>query len=205
MNSRKMNTNLIEATSAVLTVGDGRGFVINSQRGPLVVTAAHCLPFFPPCATMSYFEERTYQRLLGPLNEKPAVWAECLFADPIADLAVLSSPDTQDLYRQADAYEALLDSTTPIAIADAPAKGRGWLLSLAGTWFECSVEHINNERLWVGENAQPIEGGMSGSPIISDACAAVGVVCTGGEPSDRSASLNPRLWNDLPGWLLREL
>ena len=36
--------------NSVITVGDGRGFVV---KGPsnrrFVVTAAHCLPFFPEC------------------------------------------------------------------------------------------------------------------------------------------------------------
>src|ERR1700676_4429023 len=76
---------------------------------PRAVTAAHCSPFFPPCHGASYTEERTYQALLAPLGSEPSVWAECLFADPIADLAVLGSPDNQVLFDEADAYEALVD------------------------------------------------------------------------------------------------
>ena len=53
-----------------------------------------------------------------------AVWAECLFADPIADIAVLDSPDNQELFEQAEAYEALVDSTKPLTIANAPKMGR---------------------------------------------------------------------------------
>ncbi len=35
---------------SIVTVGDGRGFVVEGIRSDLlVVTAAHCLPFFPPC------------------------------------------------------------------------------------------------------------------------------------------------------------
>jgi len=38
--------------------------------------------------------DRTYKRLLGTLDAKElTVWAECLFVDPIADLAVLGVPD----------------------------------------------------------------------------------------------------------------
>jgi hypothetical protein len=29
------------------------------------------------------------------------VWAECLFGDPVADIAILSTPDRQEQYRQA--------------------------------------------------------------------------------------------------------
>jgi hypothetical protein len=86
--------------TSIIRVGKGRGFVVEDAerfarfgfRGDcLVVTAAHCLPFFPPCHSCSYLHERTYKALLGPLGQKPTVWAECLFADPIGDIAVLGT------------------------------------------------------------------------------------------------------------------
>jgi hypothetical protein len=77
--------------------------VVNYKHDRLVVTAAHCLPHFPPCHGASYLEERTYGKLLGPLGDKPTVWAECLCADPIADIAVLGSPDNQALFDGAGA------------------------------------------------------------------------------------------------------
>jgi hypothetical protein len=96
-------------TRAVLRVGDGRGFVVE-RRGYLghperiVITAAHCLPRLPPPYEhllqlptphpARYLEEETYPRILGPLGRKKlTVWAACLFADPIADIAVLGQPD----------------------------------------------------------------------------------------------------------------
>jgi len=84
--SIKVPKKIARLTSSVVTVGDGRGFVIEDNRHKrLVITAAHCLPHFPPCHGTSYTEERTYKKLLAPLKAKPTVWAECLFADPIAD------------------------------------------------------------------------------------------------------------------------
>jgi hypothetical protein len=35
--------------------------------------------------------------MLGPLDGEPSIWAECLFVDVIADLAVLGPPDKQEL------------------------------------------------------------------------------------------------------------
>ena len=49
-------------------------------------------------------------RLLGPLDVKPMAWAECLFADPVADIAVLGVPDEQYLSSEAAAFEALVES-----------------------------------------------------------------------------------------------
>ena len=102
------------------------------------MTGAHCLPHVPPCHGGLYLEERTYPKLLASLGSEPTVWAECLFADPIADIAVLGSPDSQELFEQAEDYEALVESVTPLKIVDAPEKGRAWLLSLDGEWVECT-------------------------------------------------------------------
>jgi hypothetical protein len=111
----------------------------------------------------------------------------------MADLAVLGTPDNQDLYEYAEAYEKLIGSVTPLKIADAPEKGRAWLLSLDGEWFECTIEVLNDSSLWVSNPAQPIRRRMSGSPIISEDGKAIGPVCCAGPEADMSASLNPRL------------
>jgi hypothetical protein len=141
------------------------------------------------------------------------VWAECLFANPVADIAVLGSPDDQALFDQADAYEKLLEPLAPFRIADAPEEERRcWMLSLEGEWFGCTVEHIKeiDGELWICNSAQPIAGGMSGSPIISDQGAAIGVVTLGSatelftpQCEDQYGTQNPRLVRDLPGWLLQ--
>ena len=208
----KMSEPTEQAKSAVLTVGEGRGFVVESLGNRVVVTGAHCLPHFPPCHGASYTEERTYAELLGPLGAKPTVWAECLLADPIADIAVLGSPDNQELFKEANAYEALVESVKPLKIAASPLEGWAWLLSLNGEWFQCAVEyqkHVDGP-LWVTNPAQEIVGGMSGSPILSDDGKAIGAICLGslvaGEDSASLAkgdSHNPRLTRDLPARFLR--
>jgi hypothetical protein len=106
------------ARRAVITVGGGRGFVIQvAEPNPnqkeirlmgkfrrprrwiksrVVVTASHCLPHLPPAHPAAFRHERTYQALLSPLDERiPLITTECLFADPVADIAVLSEPDDQ--------------------------------------------------------------------------------------------------------------
>jgi hypothetical protein len=40
-------------------------------------------------------DECIYKKLLAPLGQKPSVIAECLFVDPILDLAILEQPDNQ--------------------------------------------------------------------------------------------------------------
>jgi hypothetical protein len=123
--------------NAVLRVGGGRGFIVNYRAHfghpkPVVITAAHCLPKkLPPPHPARYLEEATYRRLLGPLAGKRTVWAECLFVDPVADIAVLGQPDDQALSEEADAYNELVAGLTPLMVADAPKQGVE-LLTLPG-------------------------------------------------------------------------
>jgi hypothetical protein len=172
--------------SAVITVGDGR-FIITSQGKRVVVTAAHCLPHLPPYGRESALKKRTYANLLGLLGEKPIVWAECLFADPVAGIAILGSPNDSALPDQADAYKALVESVRPLKIGKATELGSGRLLSLEGKWFECNVQCDKrfDGPIWVSNAAQPLIGGMSGSPICSDDGKAIGVACLadGGLPT----------------------
>ena len=80
------------AKQAVITVGKGRGFIIDGDPR-MIVTAAHCLPRLPPAHGASYTEERTYQNLVGHIGEaQQTIWGECLFADPVADIAVIGEP-----------------------------------------------------------------------------------------------------------------
>jgi hypothetical protein len=145
-----------------------------------VLTAAHCLPFFPPCASFSDLSERTYKNLLGPIGQKRTIWAECLFVDPISDIAVLGSPDNQALSANADAYLKFTEHVSAVTLRDARTAKRGY--SLRGDWFACSVSvqfaFDGRSSLWVKESAEGIAGGMSGSPIVADGHA-IGMVCTG--------------------------
>ena len=160
-------------------------------------------------------EERTYPNLVGPLGAEPTVWAECVFVDPVADLAVLGTPDGQELFAQAADYEALTEAARPLSIGSLTyvrkrvalskvrrpilgpprAESDAWLLSLGGQWFSCRVRSAGRT-LWIEEPEQPIQPGMSGSPIVAPDGAAIGVVSIGAGP-------NPELAADLPAWILR--
>jgi hypothetical protein len=213
--------------TAVVKVGvGGRGFVVGTKRERFVITAGHCLPELPPYHGASYIEERTFGAILGPLNGKQTVAAECLFADPIGDIAVLGSPDGQELYEEARAYEALVEGGVLLPISNPPlvraaipldfpgstgqtvlgpprAETEGWMLSLDGRWFRCDVM-ASSRTLWIANAADDIVAGMSGSPIVGNDGAAIGVVCISTE-GRREGGPNPFLPRALPGWLLSEL
>jgi hypothetical protein len=191
-----------EATHAVLRVGDGRGFVVAVRREhfpqPVIITAAHCLPLFPPAHSFSHLEERTYERLLGPLGGETTVWAECLFADPIADIAILGEPDSQALYDKCEEYARLVEAIKPLRIADAPEDGPALMLSLDQQWLPCRVKHYGGPTLTTSETKTV--GGMSGSPIITEDGKAIGVVVIGS--NSEVDGPHPRLMFCLPGWAL---
>jgi hypothetical protein len=189
-------------TSGVVTVGHGRGFVVESADERLVITAAHCLPSLPPAGPSFGLGTRTYGPLLAPREEEPRAWAVCRFVDPIADIAVLGSPDDP----HADDYKALMGTAMALSFGDSVRHPVNfWLparvLSLDGRWFSCTIRHYGGP-LWITHAAERVHGGMSGSPIVAEAGTAIGVVCTTTSP--REGGPNARLSENLPGWLLRD-
>ena len=165
-----------------------------------MITAAHCLPHLPPAHPASYTDERTYRHILGPLDGEPRVSAECLFVDPIADIAVLGSPDNQALFAEAIAYNNLTEAGGVLGIGTVTEPSQGWLFALSRQWETCTVDagEWGGRRLNVrGAPQAAIAGGTSGSPIIVNG-RAVGVVSCGED-------LNPVLATVLPAWLLADL
>jgi hypothetical protein len=204
-----------ELAQGVVRVGDGRGFIVEAKHSRVVITAAHCLPHFPPPAASVGYDERTYGNLLGPMDGSPSVWCELMFADPIAEIAVLGAPDGQELYAEHEIYLALTEDHPAFRVADPQSQlVDARLLSLDGEWQDCKVRHVGNDHpvasatpLWIERASGGIRGGMSGSPVVAGD-AAIGVVCVSGGKVDAvhtAGGSNPRLTHTLPGWLLNLL
>jgi hypothetical protein len=201
-------------------VGDGRGFIMETTDGDrIVITAAHCLPSLPVPHSLGTLEDRTYCGLIGALNAlwmpqngvTPGwIWAEVLFADSVADIAVLGSPDNQELADEAESYDNFAEERAALPLGWTLQLDPPWsasleasqVLSLKGEWLDCRVS--TGPRLILYE--VKTEGGMSGSPILV-AGAAVGVVVTGseGDGDEWGAGPQPRLSEALPAGLLRRL
>jgi Trypsin-like peptidase domain len=162
--------------ASAITVGRGRGFVIHDEtRERVVVTACHALPNLPSPHRRSQGEGCTFERLLAPLREKPAVACEVLFADPIADLAVLGASEDRA------AYDALVATVTPLRIARVADERRTRVInvqlqSLLDEWFVLRAVHSRGS-LWLhGNGTDKIVCGMSGSAILNDDGAVVAVL-----------------------------
>ena len=185
------------ARNGVIRVGEGRGFVIDARcrGGVVVVTAAHCLPDLPP--SMAKIDERTYAALLGPLDGPMTIAAECLFVDPVADVAVLGAPDNRAYPAQTAAFGAFVQRRTPFEVipVSEDTEAAVLLLSLDGEWMPALVTNVG-QSLFLSDC--DVTNEMAGSPILMNGAAA-GVV---GPDSDAPMS---RLVDCLPGWLLRQL
>ena len=197
----------IKLATAVVQVGEGRGFIIATKHARYVVTAAHCIfDKLPAPHPARFAEEVTFKNLIGRLGGKRQVWAECLFVDPIADIAVFGAPAHPDLDKQATAYKTLTGKAAfrlerPSRLPrEAVSEAR--MLSLDGEWFTCRITS-RGESIWFDQAAQPVIGGMSGSPIVLPDGSAVGVVCTS-TAAGQEGGPNPMLAANLPGWLVEE-
>ena len=211
-------------TNGVVRVGNGRGFVMEHRvyfdfgdgrdyrklRRKVVVTASHCLPHAPKVFSGVDYQLATYPKLLGSLREEPSVWTQCLFFDPVADVAVLGEPDDQDLSDEWDGYYALVRGRKPFATAT-PESGEAYMLGLDGvTWKPTTLEvhvTIGGTGLSTGETL----GGQSGSPILDRKGRAVALVSMGSETTSKGVRKPMERWNGpqpilklaLPLWLLR--
>jgi hypothetical protein len=188
--------------TGIVRVGDGRGFIVKKNGDRFILTAAHCLPHLPPCIFAPYYtEEKTYGDLLGPLGGATTVWAECLFADPVSDIAVLGTPDDQELTEQADLYQGLVQPAAPIRIRNTRTGEKIWALDLDGEFKSCDVANKFDEQI-LRVNIPPdiIKPGMSGSPILGDDGRAVSLVSTSSNLAVVNGFIN--LQGCLPRWFL---
>ena len=85
------------------------------MMGRVIVTAAHCLPKLPRAGALDAVA-RTYRALVGPFGKKPGIAVECLFADPVADIAVLGCPDGEELPDDYRGFTEFLETRRPLAM-----------------------------------------------------------------------------------------
>jgi hypothetical protein len=203
-------------TNGVVTVGGGRGFILEHRvyfdfgegwrkiRRKVVATASHCLPEPPRMPCFSY-QETTFAKLLAPLGEEPSIWVDCLFFDPVADIAILGEPDNQVLGEEWDAYNALVDKRRPFALAP-PETGEGYMLALDGVTWKPTAMKVHVTIGGLGLSIGPTISGQSGSPILNARGQAVALVSKGGASNGVPNDLNggqPILRLTLPPWLTR--
>ncbi len=179
----------------------GRGFWVGSPDFAMIITAAHCLPHYPPrLGSISYVSDRTYVDLISSLDGKRKCSAECLFLDPISDLAVFGCPEDElwegymEFANESDFLEIapLASGETSVRVMYDDSKSIRRVIGVAPP----SRANFYPRNFWIhrdegGENR--IKSGMSGSPILTDDGKAVGVLC--------NDDFGPLLSQCLPQWI----
>ena len=139
------------------------------------------------------------------------VWGDCIFVDPVADIAVLGEVDNQvdeNFSVQWDAYLQLVESVSAISIGKVET-GLGWMLSLDGKCERTKLEVVRS--IWgTSLLTGPVKPGMSGSPVLNLAGKAIGVATMGsgggaGNFPQTGNGPQPTLARNLPVWLVEEL
>jgi len=186
-------------TFAAPGVRKGRGFLVETNRQDrLVVTAAHVLWRIPP-PDPAKTNERLQPKVIGRLGRRTTrVCSECLFVDPIADVAVLGEPDANTLGEEWQAYNDFVESASVLQIDTVADSCAAWLLDLDGHWQRCEVHLRGGWSLEIsGCTNMAVARGTSGSPILNEEGHAIGLIS--------AAWVNPALIAALPGRLLAQL
>jgi hypothetical protein len=116
----------------------------------------------------------------------------------------LGPPDGQVLYEEKEAWDRLIEKAGALIVGSLPQQATVWLLSLDGHWRSARAQHRGHGfGIWLSMAEGKIEGGMSGSPILSNKGRAVGVVSTSTGAATNGGPQS-RLTAHLPGWILME-
>lgn len=191
---------LSNAKGAIVAVGSRRGFVVQrlQRHERLIITAAHCLPTLPT-AEPFVSGPVIYSQLVGPLNDTLRVDVECLFVDPIADVAVLGPPRDDNA---ADAYATVVESGTVLQIGVISEHTEAALFTFDGRLETCAITVANRYapsqgvRLLVAATGDE-DWATAGSPILGPDGRALAIVM--------GSKYGPLLASTLPLWLLSEL
>ena len=137
------------------------------------------------------------------------------FVEPVAGLAGLGAPDNQWIPEAADAFESFCEVTpaVPLATAEFPfdTPVPAHILTHTGQWIAgCVRQMCPNANSLVLDPDEPIQGGTSGSPVVTEDGLLLGVVSSTGEPgpdaSNRAWARSgpiPRPHLAAPVWLAR--
>jgi len=207
---------------ACVTVGSGdvkgRGVLVGAQ---LVLTAAHNIVYYldetaPRPLASAPVGLATGDHVVIPIETSHGLLHVAPLAiEPVQDIAVLGALDNQVFWDEVEAYEAWCEAVAPIPLCyeDLPL----WqpvpvaVYTHRDTWLEGTAELGRPDARWtIVTMPDGIEGGTSGSPIVTVQGAIMGIVSQfgGSEPDALTKGRQgpaPRPHLTLPAWVLRQI
>lgn len=182
----------------------GQGVLV---PGGFILTAAHCIWWDGDGAMAlgGHFLERISTKSGAQL------FVNVMAAEPVADIAVLDTPDNQAFYEQADAFEAWCNETAAVPVsAQVLEIGESMpvhILTHKGTWIRGEITRYGLPGLPCGmiyiKPEEPIEGGTSGGPVVDAYGRLVGLVswCGGDHCNQDVGGMMPVAHLALPRWI----
>ena len=200
----KFQSNVEKATVSLPKLG-GQGVLV---EGGFILTAAHCIAW--KCDGSMVLGDHFIEDIstsLGILKVSP------LAVEPVNDIAVLGSLDSQTFFSEADEFEKFCENTdaVPLCLSNfelfqpfpvyVRTHKQEWV---KGDAQQC-YEHAPS--LWV-ETDDQIEGGTSGGPIINEAGELVGIssnFCVVADSQQKCNGSVPRPHLALPAWVVNDI
>ena len=197
-----MHTDVEKATVTLLGKG-GLGVFVGDG---LIITAAHCINYNRREGVMAVLSEYLIEKIkTGERELKIALLA----VEPISDLAVLGSLDSEIFYDESEDFDKFCDQTKPVPLCsdfELFRKFKVHIYTHKGTWVTGSAEYRQpaGHSLAVKFDEQ-IEGGTSGGPIINDSGELVAIISQSNLASEgqRCIGRAPCPYFALPVWVYR--
>ena len=118
---------------------------------------------------------------------------------------MLGPPHGEALATELRDYDALMKSVGVLPVGLAQGDTSVWLMMRDRGWFECTASYSGRGSLCVRDEAAQLKAAMPGSPLVTEAGIAIGVVASVEAEEQGGPVEQPVLVDHLPGWLLRDL
>jgi len=197
-------TNVEKATVTTLRKGGGQGVLVN---GNFIITAAHCLDW--NCDGGLILGEHSVEEIRAGGNQ---IKVTPVAIEPVNDIAVLGSLDSQEFSESADAFEEFCEVTKPVPLCQRDFElfqsFSVHIYTHKGIWVNGDVKQMKKETnaLYIEADEQ-IEGGTSGGPIINDSGELIGIASnfSFNESEGKASGTIPRLHRTLPSWICQQI
>lgn len=195
----RMFKNVELATVRLPSMG-GQGVLVN---GGIVLTAAHCVEYRGGGTLGS--DTLVSMVSAGGKN----MTGQLLAIEELSDLAVIGARDPMKYDCTNDPFDTFVDSAVGVRVCWGEIKtnkiipvsilthNKGWIRG------ETLITHHDGPLLSVVAN-EPIDGGTSGGPVVTDAGELVGVV-SNGTFTNQSPGLVPQMCLALPVWVCQKI
>jgi Trypsin-like peptidase domain len=184
--------------------GRGRGVLV---PGNLVLTAAHCVTY--SIEGEMALGDHFFDELETPQGR---VKVTPLAVEPVADIAVLGALDAQEFWQEWEAFDTWCAHTPPVPLCVQAMPLREpfpvYVYTHRDQWLEARATVVRDEvaSVWL-DVAGHIEGGTSGSPVVTEHGEVVGIISiTGSGPAETHCEgPQPRPAHALPVWVLHHI